>query len=59
MTRYRVDFETHSGRVYHSAEIMAEDDEDARRRAKWLKTIVGKGYRIWDGDRPVHTEIYG
>ncbi|HEX5282062.1 MAG TPA: hypothetical protein VFW28_18430 [Micropepsaceae bacterium] len=58
MRSYRLDFLTHADRVYHSTEIRARDDEDARAQAKRLKTRIGKGYCIWDGDRPVHTEVY-
>ena len=58
MRNYRLDFVTHADYVYHSTEIEARDDDDARAQAKRLKTRVGKGYKIWDGDRPVHTEIY-
>lgn len=58
MRSYRLDFVTHADRIYHSTEIQARDDEDARAQAKRLKTRIGKGYSIWDGDRPVHTEIY-
>lgn len=58
MRSYRLDFVTHTNRVYHTTEIEARDDEDARAQAKRLKTRIGKGYNIWDGDRPVHTEIY-
>ena len=58
MRTYRLDFVTYADRVYHSTEIKARDDEDARAQAKRLKTRIGKGYKIWDGDRPVHTEIY-
>lgn len=58
MRNYRLDFITHANRVYHSTQIEARDDEDARAQAKRLKTRIGKGYSIWDGDRPVHTEIY-
>lgn len=58
MRSYRLDFVTHADRVYHSTEIQARDDEDARAQAKRLKTRIGKGYSIWDGDRAVHTEIY-
>jgi len=58
MRSYRLDFVTHANRVYHSTEIQARDDEDARAQAKRLKTRIGKGYNIWDGDRAVHTEIY-
>ena len=58
MRNYRLDFLTHANRVYHSTEIQARDDEDARTQAKRLKTRIGKGYNIWDGDRAVHSEIY-
>jgi hypothetical protein len=58
MRSYRLDFLTHANRVYHSTEIQARDDEDARAQAKRLKTRIGKGYKIWDGERPVHTETY-
>jgi hypothetical protein len=58
MRNYRLDFVTYTDRVYHSTEIEARDDEDARAQAKRLKTRIGKGYNIWDGDRPVHTEVY-
>ncbi len=58
MAKYRIDFITHAERVYHSAEIEAPDDAGACLQAQRFKTRIGKGYRIWNGDRPVHTEIY-
>jgi len=58
MSKYRIDFVTHADRVFHSAEIEARDDEDARRYAKQLRSGIGKGYRILNNNRLIHTEVY-
>lgn len=56
---YRIDLVNHADLVFSSHYVKADGDDDVRSRARReFRCGIGKGYRIWDGDRLVHTEVY-
>lgn len=59
MAGYRIDFMNHSNRVFRAELFEANNDDHARELARQLyRSGIGRGYRIWAGERHVHTEIY-
>jgi hypothetical protein len=56
---YDIRFITHGDDVFSSTRFEAEHDEAAKDHAnRQLRSGIGKGHEIWDGDRLVHREIY-
>ncbi len=54
---YEVRFKRNGGNVYSTETIQADDDQSAIAMARrMLKSGIGNGYEIWQGDRLVHTE---
>ena len=59
MPLYQARFNAHSDNVFGSTNFEAEHDKSAKDHAnRFLRTGIGKGHEIWDGDRLVHREIH-
>ena len=59
MVVYEARFFTHGGQAFGSAKFEADHDDDAKEYANQrLRSGIGKGHEIWQGDRLVHREIY-
>ena len=59
MSLYHVHFITHGDYIFGTTGFEAADDQAAIRQAdKELRSGIGKGYEIWQGERLVHREIY-
>ena len=59
MPLYEARFFTHGNQIFGSANFTAAHDDAAKEHAnKHLRSGIGKGHQIWEGERLVHTEIY-
>jgi len=59
MAPYRAQHVTHADYIFSVDHFVAEHDQAAiKHAAQVLRSGIGKGYEIWQGDRLVHVENY-
>ena len=59
MAKYRVRFFNHGNHTIGSVSFDADTDANAQHyAAQTLKSPVGHGHEIWEGERLVHRDVY-
>jgi hypothetical protein len=60
MAAYRIDFLNHGNRAFRVEYFIAANDDAAKQYAgnHYRSSGIGMGYKIWENDRHVHTEVY-